>query len=197
MAQRQRKGAGRAGRSASGRSARRAATGEAAQDYRHDAKRKNNPEAGLVSYEAVQEGPPPKRYEYDPHLDPQLTWAGKAEHTSFEVDTVSLHIHERVSTQAIIGAVQRQPKQFALFADPQLPLSRAVEFYQHDVDWANRLMLGDSLVVMNSLLERELMAGKVQMIRRPPDRGPSRRGEACLLGCSPTRAAVNVGVSGI
>jgi len=147
------------------------AQGEPPEDYRHDQKRKNNPEAGLVSYEAVQESPPPKQYEYDPHLDPQLTWAGKTEHTSFEVDTVSLHIHERVSTQAIIGAVQRQPKQFSLFADPQLPLKKAVEFYQHDVDWANRLVLGDSLVVMNSLLERELMAGKVQMIYLDPPYG--------------------------
>lgn len=112
----------------------RAARGEAVRDYRHDAKRKNNPEAGLVTYELVKEGPPPKRYEYDPHLDPQLVWAGKAEHTSFEVDTVSLHIHERVSTQAIVRAIQRQPKQFSLFADPQLPLAEAVEFYQHDVD---------------------------------------------------------------
>ncbi len=140
-------------------------------DYRHDSKRKNNPEAGLVTYEAVGEGPPPKKYEYDPHLDPQLVWAGKAEHTSFEVDTVSLHIHERVSTQAVVQAIQRQPKQFSLFADPQLPLTKAVEFYQHDVDWANRLILGDSLVVMNSLLERELMAGKVQMIYLDPPYG--------------------------
>ena len=146
-------------------------TSEAVRDYRHEAKRKNNPEAGLVTYEVVKEGPPPKQYEYDPHLDPQLVWAGKAEHTSFEVDTVSLHIHERVSTQAIVRAIQRQPKQFSLFADPQLPLAEAVEFYQHDVDWANRLILGDSLVVMNSLLERELMAGKVQMIYVDPPYG--------------------------
>jgi adenine-specific DNA-methyltransferase len=171
MAQRQRKGAGGADRPARRRSGRQAAAGEAAQDYRHEAKRKNNPEAGLVTYERVAEGPPPKQYEYDPHLDPQLTWAGKAEHTSFEVDTVSLHIHERVSTHAIVRAIQRQPKQFSLFADPQLPLAEAVEFYQHDVDWANRLVLGDSLVVMNSLLERELMAGKVQMIYLDPPYG--------------------------
>ena len=46
-------------------------------------------------------------YQYDPHLDPQLVWAGKAEHTSFDVDTVSLHIHERASTAAILRAVAR------------------------------------------------------------------------------------------
>lgn len=111
---------------------------------------------------------------------PWLNWAGKAEHTSFDVDTVSLHVHERLSAQAIIRAVRkngedaaRQLDLFELFADPQLPLSEAVEFYQHDVDWANRLILGDSLVVMNSLLHRELMAGQVQMIYVDPPYGIS------------------------
>ncbi len=46
--------------------------------------------------------PKPKKYEYDPHLDPQLVWTGKAENTSFEVPTVSLHIHERIAPEAIV-----------------------------------------------------------------------------------------------
>jgi len=145
-------------------------------DYRHDeAKRKNNPEVGLANWEKKRL--PRKRYEHAPHKDPQLVCAGKAEHTSFEVGTVSLHIHERVSTQAIINGVKRngaraaQPQQLALFADPQLPLDQAVEFHQHKVDWANWLILGDFLVVMNSLLHRELMAGKVQMIYMDPPCG--------------------------
>lgn len=66
---------------------------EPVKDYRHDEKRKNNSEAGLVTYERVAERPPPKQYEYDPHLDPQLVWAGKAEHTSSQVDTLTPHIH--------------------------------------------------------------------------------------------------------
>ncbi|MFN7971225.1 MAG: site-specific DNA-methyltransferase [Acidobacteriota bacterium] len=111
------------------------------------------------------------RYQYDPHLDPQLVWASKAERTSFEVDTVSLHIHERISTQAILKAVQREPAQRSLFADPELPLTKAVRFYEHEVGWANRLVLGDSLLVMNSLLHREAMAGKVQMIYMDPPYG--------------------------
>ena len=150
-------------------------------DYRHEeTKRLNNPEVGIPA-EFVKawekKRPPRQKYEYDPHKDPQLVWAGKAEHLSFEVDTVSLHIHERVSAQAVINAVKRngrraaQPQQLALFADPQLPLDQAVEFYQHDVDWANRLILGDSLLVMNSLLYRELMAGKVQTIYIDPPYG--------------------------
>jgi adenine-specific DNA-methyltransferase len=147
------------------------------RDYRHDeAKRKNNPEVGLANWEPKVKAPPKVKYQYDPFLDPQLQWAGKAERLSFEVDTVSLHIHERVSTQAIIKAVKkngerRKAQQLGLFADPQLPLDQAVEFYQHDVDWANRLILGDSLLVMNSLLQRELMAGRVQMIYVDPPYG--------------------------
>ena len=61
----------------------------------------------------------------------------------------SLHVHERVSVQAIIKAVQREDKQLELFADPQLPLHQAVWFYQYDVDWTNRLILGDSPMVAN------------------------------------------------
>ena len=149
------------------------------EDYRHDATRKNNPPVGMVQYEVVRETPQ-EHYAYDPHLSPQLIWANKPGLQSIEVedaagvdvDTVSLHIHERVSAQAIVQAVQRpQPKQLALFADPDLPLAEAVQFYQHDVDWANRLILGDSLLVMNSLLRRELMAGKVQMIYVDPPYG--------------------------
>jgi len=105
------------------------------------------------------------RYACDPHLDPQLQWAGKAEHTSFDVDGVSLHIHERISTRAIPDAVRRsEPLQPALFGETPLPADKQIEFYRHEVGWANRLILGDSLLVMNSLLVKEVMAGKVQMI---------------------------------
>lgn len=141
-------------------------------DYRHkNQKRKNNPDAGLASYNyKLQE---PVKYGYDPHLDPQLIWSGKAERSSFDVATVSLHIHERVSTQAILKSVQRAEKtlQLKLFAEPDLSLDKRIEFYRHEMDWANRLILGDSLLVINSLLERELMAGKVQMIYMDPPYG--------------------------
>ena len=139
-------------------------------DYRHDdANRLNNPEAGLARYETEQ--PPNRGFVYDLHLDPQLTWAGKAERTSFDVDAVSLHVHERLSTEAIVKTLRKEEPQLALFGDPQLDRDRAVEFYQHQVDWTNRLVLGDSLVVMTSLLERERMRGQVQLVYFDPPYG--------------------------
>ena len=105
------------------------------------------------------------------HHGPWLEWAGKQETKSFTVDPVALHIHERVSTKAILKVAERQNVQRELFADPQQDYSKAVDFYQHDVDWANRLILGDSLTVMSSLAHREDLAGKVQMIYIDPPYG--------------------------
>jgi adenine-specific DNA-methyltransferase len=147
-------------------------TSNGVKDFRHSqAQRKNNPPAGIASvYEKPQREA--RRYEFDPHLDPQLVWAGKAEHTSFEVEVVSLHIHERISTRAILDVVRRpDPVQFDLFGETPLPADKQIEFYQHEVGWANRLILGDSLLVMNSLLVKEGMAGKVQMIYIDPPYG--------------------------
>ncbi|MCX6841723.1 MAG: site-specific DNA-methyltransferase [candidate division WOR-3 bacterium] len=140
-------------------------------DYRHKgAKRKNNPPAGIApTYEAHERQT--QKYSFDPHLDPQLVWAGKAEHTAFDVDVVSLHIHERVSTRAILEAVKKPEPQMALFGNNELPADKQIEFYRHDVGWANRLILGDSLLVMNSLLVKEGMAGKVQCIYIDPPYG--------------------------
>jgi adenine-specific DNA-methyltransferase len=143
------------------------------EDFRHqEASRKNNPPAGIApTYETVRERKT-ETYVYDPHLDPQLVWAGKAEHTSFEVDVVSLHIHERVSSKAILRAVSRpDPLQLDLFGETPLPADQEVEFYRHEMGWANRLILGDSLLVMNSLLVKEGMAGKVQCIYLDPPYG--------------------------
>jgi len=119
------------------------------QDYRHDATRLNNPEAGLARYETA---PTPRRaWAYDPHLDRQLIWTGKAERDQLDVDAVSLHVHERLSAAAIVRSLQQRtdrPEQLDLFDDPQLDRVKEVEFYQHAVDWSNRLVLGDSLTVM-------------------------------------------------
>lgn len=105
----------------------------AASDFRHpEAKRKNNPPAGIAPTYEVRERRP-QTYAYDPHLDPQLIWAGKAEHTSFDVDVVSLHIHERISTRAIVQAIQRQePIQFDLFNGQYQALP---DFQVHFVHW--------------------------------------------------------------
>lgn len=102
---------------------------------------------------------------------PWLEWAGKQEKRWFEVDSVPLHVHERVSAQAIIAAARKQPIQPSLFADPELEYREAIKFYEHDIDWSNRLILGDSLTVMHSLAQREDYAGKVQMIYIDPPYG--------------------------
>ncbi len=103
--------------------------------------------------------------------EPWLEWAGKREAKSFSVDPVALHIHERVSTQAILKVAAREDVNRSLFADPEQEYNEAVQFYKHDVDWSNRLILGDSLQVMSSLARREDLAGKVQMIYFDPPYG--------------------------
>ena len=183
------------------------------QDYRHDnAKRKNNPPAGIAARGKINE-PPKVEYAYNPHRpptlrfdgngdadqipellqkakdkvlseeeiavlaealqhhEPWLEWSGKQETQSFAVDPVALHIHERVSAKAIMNIAARENVQRNLFADPQLAYNEAVQFYQHDVEWANRLILGDSLTVMSSLAQREDLGGKVQTIYFDPPYG--------------------------
>jgi len=114
---------------------------------------------------------------------PYLNWAGKAEHTTFDVDTVSLHVHERIDPASILAVVSQATKgqkgggnpqvQYGLFSAPfeNLPLRDAIDFYKHERGWANRLIAGDSLLVMNSLLQKESMAGQVQMIYIDPPYG--------------------------
>ena len=102
---------------------------------------------------------------------PWLEWSGKREKRAFEVEPVALHIHERIAAQAIVKVAARQDVQRDLFADPRLSYREAVQFYQHDMDWANRMILGDSLQVMASLARRENLAGRVQMIYIDPPYG--------------------------
>jgi len=144
------------------------------EQYTHDDKdRVNNPPVGLVTPNTDKDGAR-KTYQYDPHLDPQLQWAGKAEHTSFEIDTVSLHVHERIDPKTIIDSVKKAdegPRQQSLFETLKRPLREEIEFYKHRDGWTNRLVAGDSLLVMNSLLEKEGMGGKVQMVYFDPPYG--------------------------
>ena len=147
------------------------------ESYDHrDKERLNNPPVGLVT-PATDQDAGRKTYSYDPHLDPQLQWAGKAEHTSFEVPTVSLHVHERIDPRTIIEATRKRngsaSEQGSLFELPEEnpPVRNAIEFYRHRHNWTNRLVAGDSLLVMNSLLEKEGMAGKVQMVYIDPPYG--------------------------
>lgn len=103
--------------------------------------------------------------------DPWLEWSGKREQPACVVDPIALQVHERISTQAILRVAAREDVPRSLFADPEQDYQQAVQFYQHDVDWANRLILGDSLAVMASLARREGLAGKVQMIYMDPPYG--------------------------
>ena len=146
------------------------------ENYAHsDRERVNNPPVGLVTPETDRDAGD-KSYAHDPHLDPHLSWSGKAEHTSFEVPTVSLHVHERIDPRTIIEAVRKRngtEEQGSLFATPveNPPLRQAIEFYRHRHNWTNRLIAGDSLLVMNSLVEKEGLGGQVQMVYMDPPYG--------------------------
>ncbi|MGQ3685020.1 MAG: site-specific DNA-methyltransferase [Candidatus Loosdrechtia sp.] len=116
-------------------------------------------------------------HELNKRQAPYLNWAGKAEHTSFEIPTVSLHVHERIDPRTIIETVRKRNGQsyvqLSLFKtkEENPPLREAIEFYKHKHNWTNRLIAGDSLLVMNSLVEKEGLSGKVQMIYFDPPYG--------------------------
>src|SRR2546423_8160183 len=141
-----------------------AAESKPIEQYTHtDKDRVNIPPVGLVTPDTDKDGDK-QTYQYDPHLDPQLQSTGKAERTSFEVPTVSLHVHERIDPRTIIEAVRKKEEQLqpSLFEKAELPLRQAIEFYKHRQNWTNRMIAGDSLLVMNSLLVKEGMAGELQ-----------------------------------
>lgn len=154
------------------------------ENYTHDdKKRTNNPPVGMAQHDKTEEKI--KTYQFDPHLDPTLQWAGKAEGMSFEVPTSSIHIHESIAPLNIIARVTKEYSeaeqgqiegQFNLFpaetAAERLRRRReAIEFYKHKDKWSNRMIAGDSLVIMNSLMEKEGMAGQVQMVYIDPPYG--------------------------
>jgi adenine-specific DNA-methyltransferase len=107
---------------------------------------------------------------------PFLDWSGKAERLSFDVPTLPLFVHERLSTQAILETLKRhrrdEQEMLDLFGDPRRSITdQVLRAYEHKDKWVNRLLLGDSLVVMNSLLEYEGLSGQVQMIYIDPPYG--------------------------
>ena len=117
-------------------------------------------------------------------LDPQLVWRGKDEQdwSDLVVDAPPLYIQEKVHPKVLIDDLMRrskeremaeEPEQFDLFSDFNgLPEhAKTAEFYQHDANWTNRMILGDSLQVMASLAEREGLRGKVQTIYIDPPYG--------------------------
>ncbi len=108
---------------------------------------------------------------------PFLNWTGKAERLSFDVPTLPLFVHERLSTAAVLDSVRskkrdKQATMYDLFGDAELPIHQQVlKAYEHPAGWTNRMVLGDSLVVMNSLVRYEGLGGKVQMIYMDPPYG--------------------------
>jgi adenine-specific DNA-methyltransferase len=109
---------------------------------------------------------------------PFLNWAGKAERLSFDVPSLPLFIHERLSTKAILETLKghrfdrNQTNMFDLWGDPQHSVTdQVLRAYEYQDKWVNRMILGDSLVVMNSLLHFEGLGGQVQMIYFDPPYG--------------------------
>jgi len=144
---------------------------------RHDDKRMNIPTADseeLLDEDAAQPG---RWYsQRDPSLDPQLVWKGKDEQDAEDlvVDAPPIYIQEKIVPQVIIENLRRarSDDQLDLFADfDGLSGWEAVEYYKHEANWSNRLILGDSLQVMASLVEKEKLRGKVQMIYIDPPYG--------------------------
>jgi adenine-specific DNA-methyltransferase len=140
-------------------------------------KRVNNPPVGMVDSKNDIDKLK-KRYSYDPRLDPTLQWSTKTENSEFDVDTVSIHIHEKIDPLTILEKTMKRSKevQKSLFhyydlPENNLPLREAIEFYKHDQNWSNRLITGDSLLIMNSLLQKEQMENKVQMVYIDPPYG--------------------------
>ena len=153
--------------------------------FKHDdATRKNIPTA---EYQSMHKDTTPAkelRYPRNADLDPQLVWRGKDQQnwSDLVVPTPELFIQEKVHPKALIDDLLKTTKQNAhqqgtleadLFADfDGLPKDAdKTEFYQHDANWANRMILGDSLQVMASLAEREGLRGKVQCIFFDPPYG--------------------------
>ena len=147
---------------------------------RHHDKRVNIPTEELRDFVAEDEKQPKTvLYPRDPSLDPQLVWKGKDEQNSrpLEVPAVPIYIQEKIHPQAIIENVRsndlsRYYDQVSLFSDFNgITFEDLIDFYKHEQNWANRMILGDSLLVMTSLAEKEGLRGKVQMIYFDPPYG--------------------------
>ncbi|MXV82583.1 site-specific DNA-methyltransferase [Candidatus Poribacteria bacterium] len=148
------------------------------EHYEHPDTLPNNPTQELSGF-AEDEEYAPTRYPRDTALDPQLVWKGKDQQndSDLEVQTVPIYTQEHIQPQAIIENLRAQKRResdqtemlFEGFND--LDFSQKIEFYQHEQNWHNRFILGDSLAVMNSLAEKEHLKGQVQMIYLDPPYG--------------------------
>ena len=167
--------------------ARKPKTPKSIETIKHEeASRVNIPTAEFQSVlSEEQQTPIQVAYQHrNPDLDPQLVWRGKdmLDWSDLVVQAPPLYIQEKVHPKVLIDDLRReteemesqdQPQQMDFFADFNgLPSEAAkTEFYQHEANWSNRMILGDSLQVMASLAEREGLRGQVQMIYIDPPYG--------------------------
>ena len=153
------------------------------ESIKHKDKRANIPTEELRDFVAEDEkAPKTVLYPRDQSLDPQLVWKGKDEQDQKDlaVPVVPVYIQEKIHPQAIVetlretaSAGKKEPEQllFADFNGLDDDFSKKVDFYQHEQHWTNRMILGDSLLVMTSLAEKEGLKGKVQCIYIDPPYG--------------------------
>jgi adenine-specific DNA-methyltransferase len=151
------------------------------ETIRHKDKRTNIPTEELRDFVADEElAPKTMLYPREPSLDPQLVWKGKDEQdrADLAVPLVPIYIQEKIHPQAIIDALPRleqqagdQPNLFADFNGGPKDFEQKVDFYHYQQNWTNRMILGDSLLVMSSLAEKEGLKGKVQTIYFDPPYG--------------------------
>ena len=145
--------------------------------------RKEEQQPKKVSYARGAQGLEEEKANRNRDLDPQLVWRGKDEQdwSDLVVHAPPLYIQEKVHPKVLIDDLLRRTEADEVAADPQVDLfadfngvpdeGAKTEFYQHDANWTNRMILGDSLQVMASLAEREGLRGKVQCIYLDPPYG--------------------------
>jgi adenine-specific DNA-methyltransferase len=146
----------------------------------HPDKRTNIPTADAQEY-LVSDGEQVTqvRWARDASLDPQLVWKGKdAQGDELVADAPPIFIQEKIDPRVLVenlrntaGRLQDEPELTLFDTFDGLTEMDVVDFYRHDANWSNRMVLGDSLQVMSSLGEREGLRGKVQMIYLDPPYG--------------------------
>ena len=130
------------------------------ESYQHDDSRLNNPPS-----DTKLDGGDTRQYRHPPRTDPYLSWSGKVERDDLEVDTIPIGIQSRFDPYTIIRHMTRGATDDLTnyFEEKRLPPDQSIRYYEHEMAWANRMIAGDSLLVMNSLLTKENMAETVQM----------------------------------
>jgi adenine-specific DNA-methyltransferase len=165
-------------------------TEKAIESLKHrEARRKNIPTAELETLVSeAEQAPKTIRYKRNTDLDPQLVWRGKDEQNAEDlvVDSVPIYIQEKIKPEAIVSDIKRRSEALRLerveceqYEIPDIyhdfnGLSEPgteFNFYVHDKNWSNRMILGDSLLVMTSLAEKEALTGKVKCIYMDPPYG--------------------------